>query len=336
MQKRVFGKLPTGEEVFVYTLADGEARAEIITYGAILLSLRPFGQMDVVGGFDTLEPYFSDPSNQGGTIGRVANRIKGARFTLDGKEYRLPANDNGNCLHGGSGYNHKLWSVKCYEENRITLCYYSPDGEDGFPAGLAVEVTYTLSDGALHIAYAAIPEGKTPIALTNHAYFNLDGFGKDVSSHTLQIWADRYTEVDEALIPNGNHPSVEGTPLDFREMRPFKRDTNAAFFDCDHNMLLSPTIFKDYQGVSLGLVAQAENDTLRMQMYTDQPGLQLYTGNFLGDGPAFKGGISQIKHGGFCLEAQTEPNCIQQGEAIYEKGQVYRQLTVYQFLKLRT
>ncbi|MBQ5840747.1 MAG: galactose mutarotase [Clostridia bacterium] len=333
MHKRIFGKLPTGEEVFLFTLADGDARAEIMTYGATLVSLRPFGDVDVIGGFDSLEPYFTDSSNQGGTIGRVANRIKNACFTLDGKEYRLPANDNGNCLHGGIGFHHKLWTVEAYEENRLTLSYYSPDGDDGFPCGLAVEVTYTLSDGALHIAYTAVPEGKTPIALTNHAYFNLDGFGGDVSRHTLQIWADRYTEVDDALIPNGNRPLVEGTPLDFREMRPLKRDADEIFFDCDHNMILSPTVFKDYQGVSLGLVAQAENDALCMQMYTDQPCLQLYTGNFLGDGPAFKGNIPQIRHGAFCLEAQTEPNCIQHGEAIYDKGQTYRQLTVYQFLK---
>ena len=163
MQKQIFGTLPTGETVFSYTLTDGCAVAEVMDYGATVLSLRPFGDVDVVGGFDTLEPYFTDSSNQGAVIGRVANRIEDARFTLDGKEYHLPANDNGNCLHGGSGYNHKLWAVNSYEENRLTLSYYSADGEDGFPSGLAVEVTYTLSDSALQIAYAAIPEGKTSV-----------------------------------------------------------------------------------------------------------------------------------------------------------------------------
>lgn len=334
MEKKLFSTLPTGEEVYSYTLTNGDSVAEIMEYGAAIVSLRPFGDVDVVGGFDTLEAYTQDTSNQGAIVGRVANRIANARFKIDGKVYMLPDNDNGNCLHGGIGFQHRLWKVVDYAENSITLSYLSPDGEDGFPANLQVEVTYTLKDGAIIISYAATPDGKTPIALTNHAFFNLDGFGGDIKDHTVQIWADRYSEVNDKLIPTGNHLSVKGTLLDLRSPKPVGADFTEIFDGYDHNMILFPQFHKEFNNKEIGLAAQVENDKMIMRVYTDQPGMQFYTCNFLGNGPDFKGDIPQIRQGALCLEAQTEPNCINHGEGIiYNKGETYTQLTVYEFIE---
>ena len=332
MDKRLFGKLPNGEDVYIYRLTDGTSTAEIMEYGAAIVSLCPFGDVDVVGGFDTLEAYTQDTSNQGAIVGRVANRIENARFEIDGKVYLLADNDNGNCLHGGVGFQHRLWKVVNYTENSITLSYLSPDGEDGFPANLQIDVSYTLKDAAIIISYTATPDGKTPIALTNHAFFNLDGFGKDIKEHTVQIWADSYSEVNNKLIPTGNHPNVIGTPLDLRLPKKVGEDFSPAFDGYDHNIILFPKFHKEFNNKKIGLAARVENQKMIMQVYTDQPGLQFYTGNFLGNGPDFKGNIPQIRQGALCLEAQTEPNCINHGEGIYEKGQVYKQLTVYEFI----
>lgn len=332
MNKKLFGTLPSGEEVFIYSLTDVESRADIMNYGATILSFFPFGDIDVIGGFDRLECYIGDASYQGATVGRIANRIADASFKIDGKTYNVTKNEKNNCLHGGIGFKNRLWDVKEYTENSITFFYFSPDGEDGFPSNLEVEVTYTLKDASIYIDYKAIPDGKTPIALTNHSYFNLDGFGKDISTHKFQIFADKYTQVDGDLIPNGNRPLVDSTPFDFRSPKPIVNE-NGEFFDYDHNMILSPNTFKSLDGNSLGLAVSVENQNIILNMYTDQPGVQFYTGNFLGDGPCFKNNVPQVKHGAFCIEAQTEPNCVNYGSAIYDKDEIYTQHTVYEFKK---
>lgn len=332
---RIFGTLPDGTTIYAIPIFCGAAQAEIITYGASILSFRPFGDTDVIGGFDTIESYVNDTSNQGAIVGRVANRIEGACITIDGKNYALTNNDGGNCLHGGVGFQHKVWSVEDVRANQITLSYRSPHGEDGFPGALTIHVCYTILDGAIHIAYQGIPEDTTPIALTNHAFFNLDGFGGDIRCHKIQIFADRYTQVDKNLIPDGNRPYVAGTDMDFTSSR-YIDNGISTFCGYDSNMILSPTQYKTFLEKSLGLAAVAENETLLMNVYTDQPGMQFYTGNFLGDGPAFKGNIPQIQYGAFCLETQTEPNCVKHGEAIYRPGDVYQHHTVYEFHKKPT
>lgn len=331
--KRLFGTLPSGEEIFVYKICDGKFMAEIIEYGASIISLRPFGRVDVVGGFDSLEDYLKDTSNQGAIVGRVANRIADAKFEMNGSVYRLPNNDNGNCLHGGIGFQHRRWRVSEHTKNSISLMYFSESGEDGFPSDLSVKVTYSIQNSAFIINYEAVPNGDTPICLTNHAFFNLDGFGMSVKDQSIQIWAKQYSEINCNMIPTGHRPFVEGTKLDLRDPRKIGDAFSEEFGGYDHNMILSPVIFKSFGFHRVGLVARASNQKITMQMYTDQPCLQFYTGNFLGHGPAFKQGIPQIRHGAFCLEAQTEPNCINHGEAIYHKGDIYRQITVYEFLK---
>ena len=270
MDKRFFGKFPNGEDVYIYRLTDGTTTAEIMEYGAAIVSLCPFGDVDVVGGFDTLEAYTQDTSNQGAIVGRVANRIENACFELNGKTYQLADNDNGNCLHGGVGFRHRLWKVVDYTESSITLSCFSPDGENGFPSNLSVEVTYTLENHSIIISYKAV---RTEPHLFSPAF---DGY--------------------------------------------------------DHNMILFPKFHKEFNNQQIGLAARVENPKMIMQVYTDQPGLQFYTGNFLGNGPDFKGHIPQIRQGALCLEAQTEPNCINHGEGIYGKGQEYKQLTIYELI----
>ena len=333
MSRKFFGVTPCGGEAHIYTLKNEKAEATITDYGATLLSLKIDG-VDVIGGFDRLEDYFTDDSHQGAIIGRVANRIEGACFTMDGKEYNLPANNGRNCLHGGRGFDFRLWSADEYNDNNITFTYTAKDGEEGFPAKLDVTVRYILDGSDLIIDYKAIPDGTTPIALTNHAYFNLNGLGKDILTHKLTLFADRYTTVNDELIPTGERPLVDGTAFDFRAAKAIGKDIGNVEGGYDHNYILTPEIANEYIGKELGLIAILEGDALRMKMYTDQPGVQLYTGNFLGNGHDFKGGIKQVKHGALCLEAQTEPNAVKRGECFYKAGEEYVQTTVYSFEKM--
>ena len=334
MKKEIFGKQKNGEVVEIVTLQNEVAELKVMTRGATIVSFNAYGT-DIVGGYDTLEDYEADTdSYQGATVGRVANRIAEASFTMDGAIYMVTANDNGNCLHGGEGFSFKPWKIEELTENSVTMSYHSLDNEDGFPASILVKVKFTLKDAAVIIEYKAIPDGKTPIALTNHSYFNLDGFGKTIDKHIATIYADRYTEVDEKLIPNGARPMVEGTAFDFRSPKKIGSDFGAGIDGYDHNFILCPKIYKEFKEKQLGLAASVTNKRLTLNVYTDQPGVQFYTGNFLSGKPNFRGNTERIKHGAFCLEAQTEPNCINNGIGFYDAGEVYRQTTVYEVIKL--
>ena len=333
MKKTLFGKLANGEEIYEYTLKNDFAKITFINFGAAIVSFEAFGK-DIVGGYDNLEDYLQDDSHQGAVIGRVANRIANATFTMDGKTFFLPKNDGENCLHGGNGFDRRMWSVDEYTCDKIRFSYKSADGEEGFPANLKVTVTYTLSNSALIIEYTAIPDAKTPIALTNHSYFNLNGLGDTILNHKVQIFADRYTEVDSTLIPNGNHPAVDGTVFDLRLPKDIGQAVDGSFDGYDHNFILSPTAFKTFKDKELGLAATVTAEELKLSVYTDQPGIQFYIGNFLGGRPDFKGNIKRIRHGAFCLETQTEPNCINHGIGFYEKGDVYTHTTVYEVGKI--
>lgn len=337
MEKKLFGILDTGAEIYEYTLKNEDAEVSIITYGGVIRKFTVFGT-DIVGGYDTLDAYIADDSHQGGIIGRVANRVGGASFTMDGKRYFLPKNDGENCLHGGNGFDRRIWSLAEYSEadkpenygkESITLTYVSKDGEEGFPAELAIAVCYTLKGTALHISYVAIPSGKTPISLTNHAYFNLNGLGGDVLSHEVEIFADSYTSVDENLIPDGNKPSVSGTAMDFLTPHTIGERIGEVAGGYDHNYILSPREYINLGNIKLGLAARVKGDKLTMNVYTDRPGIQFYTGNFLGGAPDFKDGVKRIKHGAFCLETQIEPNAINNGLGFFNEGEIYSHNTLY-------
>ena len=330
MTREIFGTLKNGDKVEIVTLTNAVAELKVMTRGATIVSFKPFG-VDIVGGYDSIEDYEADTdSYQGATVGRGANRMADASFTMDGAIYMVTENDNGNCLHGGDGFSFKPWKIEDLTENTVTMSYYSPDGEDGFPAGLLSKVKFTLQDSTVIIEYEAIPDGKTPIALTNHSYFNLDGFGGLIDEHIATIYADSYTEVNEKLIPNGERPEVEGGAFDFRSPKKIGEDFGKSVDGYDHNFILCPKFYKEFNKKSLGLAASVTNKKLMLNVYTDQPGIQFYTGNFLGGEPNFSGDKKRIKHGAFCLEAQTEPNCINSGIGFYDGGEVYKQTTVYE------
>ncbi|MBO5315991.1 MAG: galactose mutarotase [Clostridia bacterium] len=340
MEKRLFG-IHEDREIYIYTIKNEICSVDVINYGATLVRFVPFGT-DIVGGFDTLEKYIEDKSCQGVTVGRVCNRIENAELNIDGAIYMLTENDGnrGNCLHGGVGFKCRVWNEEETTDSSVTFSYYSPDGEDGFPSALFTKVTYTLEGLDLIIDYFARPEGKTPIALTNHAFFNLHGdFSKIIFDHRAAIYADSYSKVNEKLIPTGEHPSVAGTAFDFNEPHVIGSRLDDTLKSYDHNYILTPKEHKTYSGKALGLGAKVDNGNLELSVYTDQPCVQFYTAGFLGSGkfgdaPAFKGGVTPVKYGAFCLEAQTEPNCCNKGLCIYNAGEIYTQTTIYSVRKI--
>ena len=328
--KKLFAELSTGEKVFAYTIKGENTEAEILDYGATIRTLYFLGE-DVVCGYDTIDKYLINSGNHGGIIGRVANRIENATIEIEGKEYKLTQNNKEHCLHGGVVFNHAFWKVKAYSESSITLTYVSPEGEAGFPGNLFVEVSYFFEGDALVIDYKAMADDVTPIALTNHAYFNLDGIGGSIKDHTLKIWADKYTEINSSLIPTGNRPSVSGTPFDFRQARRIGDSLVEDFKGYDHNFILSPESAATIGGKEIPLVAELENSRTKLSVYTDQPGLQIYTANHFDDKTVFKGGAKTVRFGAICLETQTEPNAAKRGEFFYAPGEIYTHTTAYKF-----
>lgn len=333
MNKRLFGYTEEGKEIYLYTLANDAARLVVSTFGAAVVVFEVYG-IDIAGGFDSVADYLADTSHQGGVIGRVANRIGGARFTMDGVEYTLPNNDNGNCLHGGNGYDRRVWQVVSAGESSITLSLADKDGEEGFPSRVDVTVTYTLDGTSLRIDYRAIADGKTPVSLTNHTYFNLNGLGGDVLEHKIRIDADRYTEVGDNLIPTGNRPEVKDTSMDLTRMKRIGDGFDEGLDGYDHNYILRRDVKRSFGTKELHQAAKVIGDKLMMSVWCDQEGVQFYTGNFLGEGPDFKGGVKQIKHGAFCLETQSEPDSVSHGRCIYESGEVYTHCCVYEVEKI--
>jgi aldose 1-epimerase len=345
VRKRFFGMLEDSRPVHIYTLTNSNGvEARITNYGGALISLRVpdrHGRMgDVVLGYDTLEEYICDRNYFGCIVGRYANRIAGGRFSLDGVEYRLARNDGVNHLHGGvRGFNKVLWEAREAErEDRVglSLAYLSRHGEEGYPGDLLVRVLYFLTDeDELRVEYSARAHGDTVVNLTHHSYFNLAGAG-DVLGHVLTIHADRFTTVDETLIPTGELRPVEGTPMDFTEAKAIGADMDADYEQLrlgkgyDHNWVLNEG------GGPLAPVARVyEPATGRaMEVHTTEPGVQLYSGNHL-DGVAGKGGRTYGRRSGLCLEAQHFPDSPNRPEfpsTILRAGETYTQTTVYRFL----
>ena len=333
MRIEKFGNMRDGSEVFAYTLTCEGTEVTILSYGAVIQSYKVSG-VDIVLGFDKLESYFDDASHQGGVVGRVANRVEGASFEMNGVRYFLTKNDGNNSLHGGNGFDRRLWNVLSYSDNEIELSYVSEDGEEGYPSRLSVKVKYTLIGASLMISYTAIPEGDTPISLTNHAYFNLNGAGGDVLGHTAQFFAESYTEVTRELVPTGNRPSVIGTALDFTSPKKIGRDIGEFFGGYDHNLILSPQSYESFLGKELALGAIVEGEKLKLSVYTDQPGIQFYTGGSLEGTADFKGGVKAVRFGGLCLETQIEQNAPNRGESFYKSGEIYTHNTVYKIEKI--
>ena len=321
----------------LWTLRAGEYAAQILTYGGILRSFTvpaPERARDIVLGCDTLEQYQAQDKYLGALVGRVANRIGGASFDLGGKHYNLAANSGPNCLHGGvHGFNEAVWQVH-EEHGSLVLTYTSPNGEEGFPGTLKVQVTYALDpDGALSLDYQAESDADTLCSLTNHSYFNLLGHDAGtLAGQQIQIFADAITETGESSTPTGALMPVDGTPFDLRRPREISSGLGMAHpqltrgHGYDHNFVLH----RQPRG-PLQLAARASGGGLHLECYTTQPGIQFYTANFL-DGIAGKGGISYSSRSAFCLETQGWPDAIHHPafpSCILRAGTLYHHRTIY-------
>jgi aldose 1-epimerase len=346
VKKEAFGKTNDGAAVDQYILTNSAGMtAKIITYGAILTELnvpdRDGKPGDVVLGFDNLKDYLAGHPFFGSTVGRVANRIAKGKFTLDGKEYKVAVNNGPNALHGGlKGFDKVIWKAEpeaSREGAALKLSYVSKDGEEGYPGNLTVTVVYTLTtDNALRIDYTATTDKATPVNLTNHTYFNLAGTkSEDILDHELMIAADKYTPADDTLIPTGEIKPVKDTPLDFTKPRRIGeridqlKDYPGGGYD--HNFVLN-----NGGKAEPALAARAnEPKTGRiMEMYTTEPGVQLYTGNFLDGKQKGHGGAVYKKHAGFCLEAQHFPDALHHdnfASIVLKPGETYKQTTIYKF-----
>lgn len=290
---------------------------------------------DVVLGFDSLSGYLQKANPYfGALIGRYGNRIAHAKFSLDGKTYSLVANDHGNSLHGGDkGFDKVVWNAEKQSDSSLQLTYHSKDGEQGYPGDLDVTVVYTLTaDNALRIDYTATTDKSTPVNLTNHAYYNLSG-GSDstILNHQLELNADRYTPVDSLLIPTGEIRGVKGTPFDFTVMKPIGRDIEQVKGGYDHNWVLNKTGNELTKAATLYHPASGRI----MEVYTTEPAIQFYSGNFL-DGTLSntKGGTKYVKHAALCLETQHYPDSPNQANfpnTVLKPGETYQQTTLYKF-----
>ena len=340
--KASFGATPDGRLVDVWTLRAGGYAAQVLTYGGILRSLTvpaPGGSRDIVLGCETLEDYERQDKYLGALVGRVANRIGGAAFELNGKSYPLAANSGPNCLHGGvRGFNQAVWQAR-EVDGALVLTHVSPDGDEGFPGALEVRVTYSLTaDGVLMLDYWAKSDADTLCNLTNHSYFNLLGHrAGTLAGQSVQILADAITETDGDSTPTGSLLPVEGTPFDLRRPRDFLAGLAMDHPQLklgngyDHNFAL-----RTVPASPLAPAARVTGGGLALECLTTQPGLQLYTANYL-DGTPGKDGASYGPRSAFCLETQGWPDAVHHGNfpsLVLRAGELYRHRTVYRVEKL--
>jgi aldose 1-epimerase len=345
--KADFGKTAAGTPVEIYTLTTTKgAEAKIITYGGTVVSLKVperNGRItDVVLGYDSIGDYEKHTSFFGAIVGRYGNRIAKGKFTLDGKEYTLATNNGENHLHGGiKGFDKVVWAAKPSTDDagaNLELTYLSKDGEEGYPGNLNVTVVYTLTEkDQLKIVYSATTDKATLANLTHHSYFNLAGAGSgSILDHQVKLFASNFTPTDAGSIPTGEIMPVKGTPFDFLKATAIGarigQDNEQLRFGSgyDHNWVL------DRKGTAPGLAATVyEPVTGRyMEVFTTEPGMQFYTGNFLDGSIKGKGGQDYPKNSGFCLEAQhypDSPNKPKFPSTVLKPGQKYAQTTIYKF-----
>jgi aldose 1-epimerase len=344
--KATFGTTPQGEQVDVYTLTNATGiEVRVITFGGIITSIRVPDRRgaaaDVALGFDRLEPYLTNPPYLGAIVGRYANRIAGGRFTLDGRTYTLATNNGPNHLHGGvRGFDKVVWKAEPFTKpgaSGLVFSHTSPDGDQGYPGNLTLEVTYTLTDAnELAFDYEAVTDKASPVNLTQHTYFNLAGEGAgDILGHVLTIHAVRMTPVDRTLIPTGIAP-VAGSPFDFRTpvaigARIGADDQQIRYGNgYDHNFVL------DRSGDGLVAAARVEEPMSGrvLEISTTEPGIQFYTGNFLDGTLTGKAGRPYTRRSGFALETQHYPDSPNHPDfpgTILRPGSTYRSKTVFTF-----
>jgi aldose 1-epimerase len=339
IKKRPFGTLSNGQKTSLYTISNGEMSFSVTNYGCTITSIQvpsPSGAIDdVVLGYSTLEGYTRNPCFFGCIVGRFANRISGAEFTLVGETHKLTSNDNGNCLHGGKpGYHKMVWKAEPFANPReagVVFKRKSPAGEQGFPGNLDMRVSYSLTaENDIIIRYSAKADEPTPVNLTNHTYFNLSGHDSGpVLDHQVQLFCDRYVPVDAHAIPSGKILDVAGTPFDFRSPKAIGKDIKSVKGGYDHNWEINRA------GDALNPVAGVYDPASKrsLTVCSTQPGVQFYTGNFLSDEPGKEGAL-YAKNQGFCLETQhfpDTPNRKEFPDCILLPGDTYRQQTMWHF-----
>lgn len=337
-----FNDTLNGKKVSLHFLRNkNNIEIAITNYGARIVALivpdKNGQSTDVVVGFDSLQGYLnSTETYHGAIVGRYANRIARGKFSLDGKTYQLSTNNPPNHLHGGpKGFNNQVWKVEDVKDDCIKLSYFSKDGEENYPGNLNVSVTYTLTDGnELRIDYEATTDQATVLNITSHPFFNLNGQGAGtIENHSLQINANNYTPVDETVIPTGIVP-VENTPFDFRRPKKIGENINdnneqlkygAGY---DHNFVLNGS------GLRTAGTAVGDKTGIAMEVITDQPGMQLYTGNWMQSENTIKYGLKDNHREAFCLETQhfpDSPNHPEFPSTVLEPGKVFRSTTIYKF-----
>lgn len=344
MIQREFGSNTQGQAATLYTLENKNGMiAQVTDFGATLYALLvpdgKGGMVDVVLAYDDPVSYeHSGGTFLGATISRNANRIGKASFTINGKTYALDKNDGENNLHSGFSFQcYRIWGVKDRSAESITFTLHSPDGDQGYPGAADMEVTYTLTeDNGLKLDYRAVADADTIFNLTNHSYFNLNGHAAgSIAGHLVWVDADAFTRADAASIPTGEITPVEGTPMDFRTKKPVGRDIDADYEAIrfgrgyDHNWCLN-------NGGKLAKVAEMTGDEtgITMEVYTDLPGVQIYSGNFLKPAQG-KQGAKYDRRQGICFETQHYPDAVNHPNfpsCVYKAGQVYTTTTIYKFL----
>ncbi len=347
--KEPFGETEDGQNVSLYTFANqNNVTVKIMTYGGIVTSIvvpdKEDNFEDIALGFNSLDKYLSGHPYFGAIVGRYGNRIASGKFTIDGEEYSLAANNGPNALHGGEeGFDKKVWNAKIIKDSNLPvleLAYTSEHGEEGYPGELKCRVLYSLNnENELKIEYFAETDRATPVNLTNHSYFNLHGHEnmESIEGHMLMLNAAAFTPVDETLIPTGEIRPVTGTPFDFTEMTRIGKRINAGNQQIeygggyDHNFVLN----KESKGeVSFGGRVHEPDSGRMLEFHTTQPGVQFYTGNFLDGTLEGKKGVIYKKRYGFCLETQHFPNSPNQPEfpsTILRPSETYHHTTIYTF-----
>lgn len=340
-----FGTTEEGEKCYLYTMKNDKGMEAVVSdYGATLVSLivkdKDGNPVDVVQGYDTPAEYTKGDTFFGATVGRIANRIGGSKYELNGTVYTLAPNDNGNNLHSGPYfYNKRMWEVTDNADDHVTFKLHSMDCDQGYPGAIDIYVTYELSeDNTIKISYYGVPDKDTIINMTNHSYFNLNGHDSGtVLGHTLKLDADSFTPGDKELIPTGEIRTVEGSPMDFREGKTIGADIGAEYEPLifgggyDHNWVL-----KNEGRFDKVAEVTADSTGIVMEVYTDLPGVQVYTANFVEHEPG-KGGCFYEKRGAVCLETQYFPDAVNHDNfetPLCKAGEAYATSTAYRFLTL--
>ncbi|WP_276380971.1 aldose epimerase family protein [Flavobacterium sp. H4147] len=345
LETKNFDTIIDGKKVSLYWIENKDIKAAFTNYGGRLIGLwvadKNGKQTDVVVGMNSAkgfktstEPYF------GATIGRVGNRIGKGEFTLEGKQYQVPLNNGKNALHGGiKGFQDVVWNAEKTDEKTLVFTYVSPDGEQGFPGNLSVKVTYTLTDdNSVKMEYEATTDKTTIVNLTNHAFFNLNGEGSGtILNHELQIYANEFTPVDEGLIPSGELKPVKNTVFDFTSKHTIgerieTKDEQLTFGKgYDHNYALNGT---KKNGLNHAATISGDKSGITLDIYTQEPGLQFYSGNFMQSKNTFKSGAKDDFRTAFALETQHFPDAINQPKfapIVLKPGEKYHTVSYYQF-----